>query len=191
MAKKSSFANMTIVLTAICLVCSTLLGLVYSMTAEPIKSAELAKTNKAIAVVVPAFDNVPSQEAKSVSCNGKEYRVYPALKGGEPVGYAIEVAPVGFGGAIKMIVGFTCDGNIYNTSVVSHSETPGLGAKITDIESHFRTQFKNKDPKDYKLSVKKDGGDVDAITASTISSRAFVQGVSEAYQVYLKIREDL
>ena len=83
------------------------------------------------------------------------------------------------------MVGFSGDGRIYSTAVISHSETPGLGAKMTDDESYFRTQFVGKKPSEYNLAVSKDGGDVDAITASTITSRAFTQAVAKAYNVYL------
>ena len=106
---------------------------------------------------------------------------------GEVVGYAIEVAPSGFGGAINMMVGFTPDGVIYNTSVISCSETPGLGAKILDSEIAPRAQVKGLNPAASRIAVKKDGGDIDAITASTITSRAFLSGVQRAYEVFGQI----
>jgi electron transport complex protein RnfG len=84
------------------------------------------------------------------------------------------------------MVGFTPDGTIYNTSVVSHSETPGLGAKIVDENIAPREQVKGKTPAANNLSVKKDGGEIDAITASTITSRAFLKGVNAAYEVFQK-----
>lgn len=190
MAVKSSFGNMVLVLGCICLVCSALLGLVNNMTAEPIAAANLAKTNNAIAAVVPSFDNVPSEDVMTVEVDGKQYTVYPASYDGKIVGYAIQVLPTGFGGTIDMLVGFdAATGIIYNTSVVSHSETPGLGAKITETgKGSFREQFDGMDPAKTKFMVKKDGGDIDAITASTITSRAFTSGVAEAYKVYLTIK---
>lgn len=190
MAVKSSFGNMVLALGCICLVCSALLGLVNNMTAEPIAAANLAKTNNAIAAVVPSFDNVPSEDVMTVEVDGKQYTVYPASYDGKIVGYAIQVLPTGFGGTIDMLVGFdAATGIIYNTSVVSHSETPGLGAKITETgKGSFREQFDGMDPAKTKFMVKKDGGDIDAITASTITSRAFTSGVAEAYKVYLTIK---
>ncbi|MBR4771842.1 MAG: RnfABCDGE type electron transport complex subunit G [Bacteroidales bacterium] len=190
MAVKSSFGNMVLALGCICLVCSALLGLVNHVTAEPISAANLAKTNNAIAAVVPSFDNVPSEDVMIVEVDGKQYKVYPASYDGKIVGYAIQVLPTGFGGTIDMLVGFdAATGIIYNTSVVSHSETPGLGAKISESGAgSFRSQFDGMDPAKTKFQVKKDGGDIDAITASTITSRAFTSGVAEAYKVYLTIK---
>jgi electron transport complex protein RnfG len=190
MAVKSSFVNMVVALGCICLVCSALLGLVNSMTAEPISAANLAKTNNAIAAVVPQFDNVPSEDVMKVEVDGKEYTVYPAKYDDKIVGYAVQVKPTGFGGTIDMLVGFdAATGIIYNTSVISHSETPGLGAKISESgKGSFREQFDGMDPAKTKFAVKKDGGDIDAITASTITSRAFTSGVAEAYKVYLTIK---
>ena len=190
MAVKSSFLNMVLALGCICLVCSALLGLVNHVTAEPIAAATLAKTNSAIAAVVPEFDNVPSEEVMTVEVDGKQYNVFPATYQGKVMGYAVEVMPTGFGGVIDMLVGFDAEtGIIYNTSVISHSETPGLGAKITETGAgNFRSQFDGMNPATTKFLVKQDGGDIDAITASTITSRAFTSGVAEAYKVYLTIK---
>ena len=188
MAKKSTFANMVIVLSLVCLVCSALLGAVYAVTAEPIAAANLAKTNNAIGAVVPAFDNIPSQDAQEVELDGTSYKVYPAKSASTTVGYAIESTVVGFGGPLTVMVGFTPDGAIYNTSVVSHAETPGIGTKAAEKKpGNFREQFAGKNPASFKLAVKKEGGDIDAITASTISSKAFIDAVGKAYAVFCKI----
>ncbi|MCF0177154.1 MAG: RnfABCDGE type electron transport complex subunit G [Bacteroidales bacterium] len=190
MAAKSSFKNMVVVLGLICLVSSALLGMVYSVTKEPIEVAKAAKTNAAIAEVLPAFDNEPGSELFTVTSDGKDYTVYPAKSGDKVVGYAIESSIAGFGGEIKLMVGFdAASGTICNTSVISHSETPGLGAKITDKDG-FRTQFAGFNPAEKVLKVKKDGGAVDAITASTISSRAFTEAVQYAYNVFKTLKED-
>ena len=190
MAVKSSFSNMVLALGCICLVCSALLGLVNNMTAEPIAAANLAKTSSAIAAVVPAFDNVPGDDIQTVVSDGREYKVYVAKSDGKVVGYAIEVLPTGFGGTIEMLVGFDAStGHIYNTSVISHSETPGLGAHIADSgEDSFRSQFAGMNPATTTMTVSKDGGDIDAITASTITSRAYTSGVATACKVYKALR---
>ena len=182
MAAKSTFGNMVLALGAVCLVCSALLGTVYAVTKAPIEASELQKVNAAIAAVTPAFDNVPSEAVRAVE--GGE--IYTATNGGETVGYAIKVNTGGFGGPLTLMVGFTPDGTIYNTSVVSHSETPGLGAKIVDENIAPRKQVKGKSPATNNLSVNKDGGEIDAITASTITSRAFLKGVNAAYEVFQK-----
>lgn len=186
MAKESTFGNMVLSLTTICLVCSALLGVVYSVTKSPIEQAELAKVNDAISAVTPEFDNVPSQESQKEG----DSEIFVARKGGEVVAYAIKVKVGGFGGPLQMMVGFTPDGVIYNTSVISHSETPGLGAKITDENIQPRAQVKGKAAAETNLTVSKDGGDIDAITASTITSRAFLKGVSAAYDIFKTIKSD-
>lgn len=185
MAAKSTFGNMMISLGVICLVCSALLGTVYVITKAPIEASELAKVNNAISAVTPEFDNVPSEAIQEIDGS----QVYTAMSGDQVVGYAVKVVTSGFGGAIQMMVGFTPDGTIYNTSVISHSETPGLGAKITDENIQPRAQVKGKNPAEANISVSKDGGDIDAITASTITSRAFLKGVNAAYDVFKKIEK--
>ncbi len=87
------------------------------------------------------------------------------------------------------MVGFTPDGNIFNTSVVSHAETPGLGDKMEASKSDFSLQFIGKNPEKFDVRVKQDGGDVDAITASTITSRAFGDAVQTAYSIFSNIEK--
>jgi electron transport complex protein RnfG len=82
------------------------------------------------------------------------------------------------------MVGFDTDKKIINISVLKQKETPGLGTKIK--EPKFKDQFKGKDPASFKMAVKKDGGEVDAISAATITSRAFCEAVNKAYQALLK-----
>ena len=182
MAAKSTFGNMVLVLAGICLVCSALLGTVYAVTKAPIEAAEVQKVNAAIAAVTPSFDNVPSEDVRTVEGG----QIYTATNAGEPVGYAIKVSVGGFGGPLQLMVGFTPDGTVYNTSVISHAETPGLGAKLVDENIAPREEVKGKNPAVNNLSVKKDGGEIDAITASTITSRAFLKGVNAAYEVFQK-----
>ena len=185
MAVKSSFRNMTLCLLAICLVCSSLLAGVYALTKEPIENAEKVKNEKAIKAVLPegasSFDN----EAV-FSFEGKDYKYVVARdEKGNFVGCAIDVAPVGFGGPINIKVGFNAEGLIWNTMVLSQSETPGLGAKC--VESAFANQFQQFDPMQKTLKVKKEGGDVDAITASTITSKAYAEGLATAVKVFQAI----
>ena len=179
-ARPSTFGNMVLALTVICLVCAALLGLVQHITAGPIARTDQQKENAAIAAVVPAFDNEPSSEKTAVG----ESVVFTARSGEDIVGYAIKVRTGGFGGTLVMMVGFTPDGTVYNTSVLSHSETPGLGAKITDEGVAPRAQVIGKNPATTVMDVKKYHGDIDAITASTITSRAFLKGIRIAHEVF-------
>lgn len=187
MAVKSSFKNMTVCLFAICLVCSALLAGVYALTAEPIAAAAAAKNEAAIKEVLPETA-VTIEEVRTVDMDGQKYEYNLAYdEQGNTVGCAINVAPVGFGGPIAIKVGFDANGVIWNTKVLSQAETPGLGAKCT--EASFSDQFKGFDPAQKNLSVKKDGGDVDAITASTITSRAYADGLATAAKVFQAIAQ--
>ncbi|MDX2442332.1 MAG: RnfABCDGE type electron transport complex subunit G [Bacteroidales bacterium] len=188
MAKKeSTLINMLVALIMVTLVASTALGFVYKVTKEPIAAAKLAKKLDAIQKVVPPFDNDPNAEEYKMPMDGDTLRFYPAKSNGELVGTAVETfTNQGFTGEIKVMVGITPDGIINDVAVLEHKETPGLGDKMERKKSDWSTQFQNKDPKDFKMAVKKDGGDVDAITASTISSRAFCDAVNRAYNAYLE-----
>ena len=182
MAVKSSFKNMSLCLLAICLVCSALLAGVYALTAEPIAAAAAAKNEAAIKEVLPETA-VTIEEERTVDFEGASYAYNLAYdEKGDVVGCAINVAPVGFGGPISIKVGFDRNGVICNTKVLSQAETPGLGAKC--VEPSFSDQFKGWNTAEKSLAVKKDGGDVDAITASTITSRAYADGLALAVKVF-------
>ena len=191
MAKKSSLLNMALVLTLVCLGASAAVAVVYAITKEPIELANQQKINSAIMEVVPSFNNTPSEDILNITTeDGAEGKVYVAKTDSDIVGYAIEsTTSKGFGGPITIMVGFTPDGEVYNTSVISHTETPGLGAKITENDSHFIQQWKGKKLQDgsFKTAVKKDGGDVDAITASTITSRAYCDAMEIASKIFKNI----
>ena len=189
MAVKSSFKNMTLCLLVICLVCSTLLALVYAVTKEPIEISTKARNEAAIKEVLPGTASIIEPDT-TLTFNGKSYTYNIAKavvdKDTTIVGYAINVEPVGFGGPIKMKVGITTDSLIWNVKVLSHAETPGLGAKCT--EPAFSGQFQKLDPSDpNNLKVTKDKGNINAITASTITSRAYVEGVAQAYEIFKAI----
>lgn len=178
---------MTICLLAICLVCSSLLACVYALTKEPIDLAARAKNEAAIKEVLPETA-VTIEEERSVDLDGTTYKYNLAYdEAGNTVGCAINVAPVGFGGPISIKVGFDANGVIWNTKVLSQAETPGLGAKC--VEPGFAGQFEKVDPAKTKLAVRQDGGDIDAITASTITSRAYSMGVALAVKVFQAIAQ--
>lgn len=183
--KQLSLLSMVMTLLIISSVAAAALGATYEATKGPIKQVKLKKKLDAIGKVVPKFDNNPNDP--KVRYTVKEYpglTFYPAKKNGVLVGTAVETyTKKGFSGDIKLMVGFLPDGTINEIEVLDHKETPGLGSKMGEYK--FKGQFSGKDPKTFKLKVKKDGGDVDAITASTISSRAFGDGVQRAYDAYM------
>ena len=179
MAAKSSLRNMALCLTAVCLICSSVLAGVYALTFEPIKAASQKALEQSISAVLP--EGLELSEAAVANQGGQTYEYYAASKAGETEAYAVKSTVIGFGGPLTLMVGILADGSVYNTSVLSHSETPGLGAKCT--EPKFHDQFAGWNPSEKTLVVKKDGGDVDAITASTITSRAYTLAVANAVKV--------
>ena len=188
MAVNSSFKNMTLCLFLICFVCSSLLAGVYALTKSPIEAAAKAKNEAAIKEVLPE-SAASIEEERSVTMGDKEYTYNLAYDAqGNTIGCAVNVTTLGFGGPILIKVGFDSEGVIYNTKVLSQSETPGLGAKCTEVGG-FAEQFKGFNPAEKKLAVKKDGGDVDAITASTITSRAYAAGLATAVEVFRTIAQ--
>lgn len=184
---ESNFKNMALVLTGISLVASAALGLVYNSTKEPIAKVNLDNKNISIQEVLPAFDNQPFADAYKLPSDGDSLTCYPGTKNGQLVGTAIETyTDKGFSGKVKVIVGLLPDGTINSCKVLEHKETPGLGDKMDKSKSDFAIQFDKKNLSSFKAKVKKDGGDVDAITAATISSRAFCDAVERAYNAYKK-----
>ena len=191
MAKReSTFKNMVFALFAVTLVSSSTLGFVFELTKEPIRLAELAKKNEAIMAVIPEFNNKPGEDSYKIPSGSDSLNVYPAFKDGEPAGVAIETYTMkGFSGLIKLMVGFAPDGSIIDVVVLEHHETPGLGDKIEKGKSDFSVQFMGKNPSEFRLAVRKDNGDVDAITASTITSRAYCDAIIRAYEAYMSTRK--
>jgi len=183
--KGSTFFNMTLTLMVVTLVASTSLGFVYELTKGPIEQAKLAKKLKAIDEVVKGYDNSPINEMYLLPSikPGDSLEVYPAKKGDILNGVAIKSSSAkGYGGDVWLMVGLNADGIINNISVLDHKETPGLGTKMNTDK--FKNQFLNKNPAQFMLKPKKDGGDVDALTGATISTRAFCEAVENAYQSF-------
>jgi electron transport complex protein RnfG len=187
MAKtESTFRNMALALTVIALAASACLGFVYEVTKKPIELSILNKKLDAIKLVVPEFTNNPNDEMYRLPTGeGDSLDIYPAKKDEIIVGYAVNTyTKKGFSGEISLMAGFKPDGSIFNITVLQHKETPGLGTKMT--EPAFKDQFNDRNPSEFILKVKKDGGPVDAITAATISSRAFCDAVQRAYNTLQK-----
>lgn len=174
---------MLLTLFVITFVAAFALAGVYNMTKEPIAKAKLAKKIAALNIVLPQFDTVVSREM-AVPDMEMPVGLNIALKNGDTVGYAVETyTMLGFGGLIRAMVGFDPDGTIIDVVHLEHKETPGLGDKVEKSKSSWSNQFKGKNPDTFRLMVKKDGGDVDAITAATITSRAYSDAIKRAYMI--------
>ena len=181
---------MLLVLTGVTAISVALLAYVNELTKGPIAEANAKTLNEALKQVLPEFTNNPVGESDTIFSekDGKkvvDFIVYPAKKGEEWVGSAVESKAMGFGGELKVLVGFDAEGKIYNYSLLAHAETPGLGSKAADwFKEGNKGSIKGMSPGEGELKVSKDGGQVDAITASTITSRAFLKAVNKAYEAY-------
>ena len=181
MAKDESALRVVLVLVIIAAFSAVLLAYVNQITRGPIEENKQAEVKKAIKIVLkglPQF-KVPA-EPKTMEIDKSPIQFFSATaEDGTVVGYAIiAMAPNGFSGEFPVMVGIDKDGKIIDTYVLDHKETPGLGSKMT--EEKFKAQFRGKDLKNTKWQVKKDGGDIDAITAATITSRAFTAALLRA-----------
>lgn len=184
MAKlESTLKNMVLSLLFISMGMSAALGFVYSITKAPIAEAMKQKEVSAIVGVLPEFDNDPL--AESSTFDGITF--YKATMNGQLVGYAAKTfTEKGYSGRFDLMVGFLADGSINNTVVLEHKETPGLGSNMALPK--FQDQFLNVNIaqlENQELLVKKDGGTIDAISAATISSRAYCDGIQLAYKAYM------
>ncbi len=181
MAKKpSTFINMFIALFVICIVAASALAYVNSVTEGPIAQVKQEKQEKAVKAVLPPFETIETKEIILPGESEKLLLIKAFDKDKKIVGTAVKTyTQKGFGGYIGIMVGFLPDENIFSTNVLEHKETPGFGTGMS--ESPFKDQFPGKNPATFKLMVKKDGGDVDAISSATISSRAFCDALQRAY----------
>ncbi len=183
---------MVLTLTIITVVASLALGSVYNLTLEPIAAAKKAARERAIKLVLPAFDSLNSfkvqmpADPELTAGNGDQdsLEFHQAFEGGKWVGMAVSTfSNQGYDPTqIQIMVGFLPDGDIDSTVVTQQKETPGLGTKMTGEK--FNGQFAGINPAKFNLYVTKDGGQVDAITASTISSRAVCDAIRRAYATF-------
>lgn len=190
--KKSTFLNMALALIVITIVAGFSLGFVNDLTLEPKAKAKLTKKVNALKMVLPVFDNdLVSEMVRIKSEVAKDsIEIYPASQSGKFVGAAvIGASEKGFSGLVKIMVGFKPDGVIQDIVVLEQKETPGLGTKMK--EDKFLGQFRDKNPSSFDLKVTKDGGEVDALTGATISTRAFTEAAQSAYNEYVEIKESL
>ncbi len=186
MAKlESSIKNMVLCLALVTLLASALLCGTYALTKKPIDQTMKNDKEAAIKNVLPDKN---AQVGEAVEITLKGYKdpmvIYPATVNGELVGAAIETYDNnGYGGKLKIMVGLAKDGTVSDYSILETAETPGLGMKA---EEWFRAKgdIRGKNPETTKFSPTKDGGDIDAITASTITSRAFLTAVQKAYEAF-------
>ena len=173
---KSNFTGMTISLTVISLIVGGLLAFVNDITGDPIKESKQQNQSKAIKAVVPEFTYMETDTIEQMI-------VFKCYNNNKLVGTAVNAVGQGFGGDFNIMVGFNANGEISNYTILSHKETPGLGSQMAEWFKE-KSSIIGKSPKEGDLKVSKDGGDIDAITAATITSRVFLNTINEAYKTY-------
>jgi electron transport complex protein RnfG len=181
--------RLIVVLTCICIASAIALAKVYDLTKGPIAHQKRLEVLRAIKAVLPPYDNEPDRDMVKVPMGvdkkGEEIQgvFYRGRKEGQLTGFALKVSsPEGYGGTIEVMVGLLPDGAINGIEILSHLETPGLGAKIR--EAKFKDRFKGRNLSNTKWAVKKDAGDIDGITGATISSRAVIEAVKGGLEFY-------
>lgn len=187
--KESTFLNMTLTLFVVTFVAAGILGFVHDLTKGDIQRAKKKAQEEAIKSVLPAFETL-GDSFKVLPNDGSDSLVFfPAYDASHQlVGTAVQTyTKKGFGGLISIMAGLSPDGTITGYEVLDHHETPGLGSKAGlwfKDASKPKQNIIGKNPGTTKFQVSKDGGDVDAITASTITSRAFLDAIVRAYKTY-------
>jgi len=179
---ESTLPNMAIVLTSIAVIAGLALGYVNSVTAGPIEQIKAQQLSDGIKAVLNA-DEVAVEAPDTLESGAVVYRT--------DKGVAVQATdPNGFGGKLTVLVGFDNEGSIQGYQILETSETPGLGAKADQwFQKGQKGDIIGKSPARNNMTVSKDGGEVDAITASTITSRAFLRCVNSAYEA-LSVKED-
>jgi Na+-translocating ferredoxin:NAD+ oxidoreductase subunit G len=183
MAKKeSTFVNMFLTLLIVTAISSLAASSVYNLTKGPIAEVARLKQQNAIEQVMPGFTELKDYSRLPASGNDS-LKFFEGYANGEKIGVAVNTYTyLGYSGLIRLMVGFDNEGKIVNYQILEHKETPGLGTKIA--EQDFINQFIDRNPANEPLIVNKDGGDIDAITAATISSRAVCDAIQRAYDTY-------
>ena len=190
---ESTLTNMVLVLTSVAVVMGGILAFVNHLTEGPISQVNKKKTDDGIKAVMKCSDlTLAKTDTVRQDIGGKEYTyvVYQVKDAqGHDLGAAVESTTMGFGGDLKVMVGFNPEGTILGYTILEHAETPGLGAKADKwFQKGGKGDIVGKSPVE-PLTVSKDGGQVDAITASTITSRAFLLAVNNAYHVFKHVPE--
>jgi Na+-translocating ferredoxin:NAD+ oxidoreductase subunit G len=189
MAKReSTFINMVLTLFTVTFIAAATLGFVYDLTKDAIELAKIKAQNEAIEKVLPEFEELGESFMVMVPSTSDSVEFFPAFKEGKQVGIAvITYTNNGFSGYISIMAGIDSLGNISGYEVLEHAETPGLGSKMNvwfSNKEETQQYVIGKNPDSHTFKVKKDGGDFDAITASTITSRAFLEALAKAFDAY-------
>lgn len=196
MAKReSTFINMVLTLFVVTFVAAAALGFVYDLTKDAIEEAKMKAQSEAIEKVLPEYDELGESVKVALPASEDSIEIFPAYNGGELVGVAVKTfTNNGFNGFISVMAGIDLSGNLFGYEILEHEETPGLGSKMDVWFCNTEKPTQNvigKNPQSHQFEVTKDGGDIDAITASTITSRAFLDALKKAFEAYNNTNQQL
>jgi len=188
--------KMVITLTIVSVIAASSLAKVYDATKDKIAEAKRQEMLRAIKTVLPQYDNEPDKDMVELVSGkdkkGQDVKVnfYRGKKDGHIVGVAFKSSSMeGYSGLIEVMVGVDPSGTVTAIEVVSHSETPGLGDKIT--KPFFGEQYKGKNLQNANWLVKKDGGDFFQLTGATISPRAVTQAVKRGLDFFIAHKNEI
>ena len=186
---ESTWYNMACVLTGISLVAGVALASVNKMTKDTIQELNDMREQAAIAQVLGGGD-VKIEKVDTVVVSDNNYIVMNAGQKGVAI-KAVDPLNASFGGDLVIMVGISSAGDVLGYNVLETHETPGLGAKAAQwFQKGEKGDIIGRNLTEAELVVSKDGGEVDAITASTITSRAFLRAVNTAYKAYCQTQQD-
>ncbi|MFH1090430.1 MAG: RnfABCDGE type electron transport complex subunit G [Pseudomonadota bacterium] len=177
--------RLVVVLGLICIVAGLTLAGVHQLTLTPIEYQRLLIKEKAIKAVLSDYNNNPLQDRVKLPAGkdkkGKDIfkNVFPAKKDGKVIALALDEGEPGYSGVINVMVGLAPEGKILGLSIVSHTETPGKGSRVTEAD------YTQK----YKGISEADISKIDTISGATISSKAVVRAVTKAVQFYTKNKD--
>ena len=183
-----SFKTIFLSLIIICAVSGAVLAGINQLTKDPIEQTKKAKLENTIREVIPGFDNDPVAEMYKIALAQNDTAlIYPVKKGENKIGVVVETQTLkGYNGEIRIFTGLDNDGKILNYTVLQHTETAGFGDKM---DSWFKIEKGNqniigKNLSQQTLKLSKDGGEIDAITSATVTSRAFLDAINKSYAAY-------
>lgn len=188
-------SRLVIALTSVCIMAAAALAVVDKATKEKRDNQDRLAKLEAINAVLPEYDNEPDKETKEL----EGVTFYLGKKDNKIVGIAFaQVSPKGYSGDIEVMLGVNPKGELYGIDVVRHMETPGLGSKIDSPETgnKFKNQFFARERSAplqiaSKISPKKDGGEIQAISGATISPRAVCEAVRNGLELFEKVKKNV
>lgn len=190
MSMQKDYIKMVLVLTLIAAVCGFLLAAVKDFTAVRIEEQILVNVKgPAVLRVLDTSTNDLIGDRREVTIDDQKYVVFVGKKDGKPWAASFESSGGGFGGDIGVMVGFNLETDrLTGIGILTHQETPGLGARVT--ETSFTDRFKGK-PLTAVFKVKKDGGEIDALSGATNSSRGVCEAVDKTIKLYPVLKQKI